>query len=280
MKRISQYVTLVLALFGIVQIADYVYGLTRSYTVVLASSVALVCLIGLYEIVRYFYNPFVFRFFRVPPFSDCINIQGLQRIAIDQRGRAVCSTTRTYVFTKEPKPWNLFDTLFAGLGFRNKSIQDLYSSKDADIVSHKMISRNRIVIYWRPKHGSIIRHVPYMHEYTFASPADFSEDKNFWVFYKVFAEGTFDVEITTSRPVLSASVIRKPRFRRCFTESEVEACLLRTRTYELPQPIVVDSTVIRWKAENIGRHSPVILYWTHDSKKPEASDSVMPNQAL
>ncbi|MBV6640008.1 MAG: hypothetical protein KI791_04800 [Cyclobacteriaceae bacterium] len=265
-KKISKYVKFFLTVYGLYKLWDLINSQSNSIELTITIISVVIFLLLIYEFFKYLYNPFLYRFFKISPFEQQLIISGSQTIEVQSDGTAEADTKRTYLFLDEPKSWNLFDTILTTKDFDGHNLNSFFYSDDSDVVSFTRIKKKRLLLFWKPKTGKINKYIPYEHHYHWVPPnVNFNDDKNFWVFVRLYAQGEFNLELKTHRKIKEAWIIDKPKYKDLSTEEKIEKEIKNRKHFDLPQPAIKSDHLLTWHIQETNKPLFYILFWSYEN---------------
>ena len=263
-QRLSKITGLLLTLFGVYQIFEYMSEALGNTILSLAVVFGLVVIWLFYELVRYVYNPFVFKFFSAKPIVDALITNVKIELFVDESGQATSHSWRTYIFKSEVREWETFDTLFVKGSFLN-NIGDYYQSDDSKVTSHRRLKGNRVLVFWKPETEKIYPHIPYEHHYTYRPPTNFNDDKNFYILYKICPVGVSEFIVNAHRKLKAVWAVEIEDHIENFTEEIAERIVKETKIFSIPQPEKKDF-VFSWKARGTEFSKPILIFWEYETE--------------
>lgn len=261
MKKIADYIALVLTLYGLYQLYAELYKKFNSFYALAIVSLLIIVLILGFELYKKYNLPFVFRFFRIKPNKGIITTATSNKITIMPDGTSTNQITKTYLFTESPNPEQLYNTFFALSTFSN-DINSIVKYHGARVRKFNISRKGKLVVYWEPL-KKIDLNIPYSHKYEWYMPSKLNDDRNFFVIFMLNATGIVSIDINSSREIENAWIIKKPRmYFRKLNEDNIERIIHRKNNFEIEQPKIKNNT-IKWKCVSLKHHNAYILYFTH-----------------
>lgn len=260
-ERVSKFIGFLLAMFGLYELFTTISQKTGNTYIAFVIATVLVSLWLVYEFIRYIYNPFVFRFFRAKPITDGLITNIKIELYIDELGNAISHSWRTYVFQKIPKKWDTYDTLFVKGEFL-ENIEAYYESNDAIATSYKKLSKNKILVFWKPKDSKIKPNIPYIHHYIYKPPTNFSDNKNFYLLYKICPVGKYEFKVHSHRKINQVWAVEISNHHDKIDEEKAEKIILKNKNFSIPQPVILNDG-FEWIGESEQFSNPILIFFTY-----------------
>lgn len=199
-NRVSLFLTYILAILSLYELWGKINNLTRNILLSSLILFGLVLIISFPFILRYFYNPHVFSLFRLSPPDSFITTHSKHEVNIDNNGDAIVISTREMIFLKNPKKWELFDTIFVHRGLSKEYFR--WESADGEEISRVWVGKDMLVIFWRPQKDREIKpKQPYIHCYSWNLKDCYNDPANHWIAFPSSETGSYTLKVKTTKSI-------------------------------------------------------------------------------
>jgi hypothetical protein len=211
--------TAVLTIYGLYQLAAYIYSLAG--VAVTAGVLVVMATILLTPFGYHYARPQVLRDFHLARFATdriCTKRKRIVNVAADRR--ATIKEQQRFIFLKTPEPGELVDIYSV---HREANLEGFeYVSSDAVSVKQHRVDKYRLAVQWKPK-KVIEPFVEYDHSDDHIATMLYDQPVFYVEHHCIFPTGTFMTVVNYPDPIVRGVAFRRPRWRRlatttCFVE--------------------------------------------------------------
>lgn len=261
------------AVFGVLTILTTLWGVVAIYkdlaefgdSKTAARVVAGILILLVLFVFVSFMVPTMRREYRFPTDARYIFTEITRLWEIDEKGNAVVTSDKTYLFFAEPQDTDLHDTVMASLKPDREEIE--YQSDDATPQNHELVTDVMQRIYWKPKRGSIEVGVPYKHHLK----SNFPFEGNTFPKYKLMTVAApvltvrFKLTVKSSAPIQDVVIFKESGFQKFGEADKIARRGKEVRRTLAPPPQITDAHNLTWIVDDLHARAVyyVILYYDY-----------------